>query len=265
MIRNLYQAIRELRLKNGFSQEYIAEKIEISRPTYIQLEKGERDLTITEAKKLASIFGMSLENFLTGKKPVKMEVVFKKGKKKKRNQQDNIRISVPQEYKEKFKTVLAYVLKKVGGKPNIGMTALYKLLYFIDFDYYEKFEEQLTGATYIKNYYGPTPAMFAKVTKEMQDKNELEIVSTKFYKKDQKKYFINPNYEPDLNVLSAKEIKHIDEELDKLSDLNATELTDLSHKDVPWITAEEGKPLDYESVFYRADETSVRDYEEDKL
>ena len=35
------------------------------------------------------------------------------------------------------------------------MTVLYKLLYFIDFDYYEKFEEQLVGATYIKNHLDP--------------------------------------------------------------------------------------------------------------
>jgi len=31
------------------------------------------------------------------------------------------------------------------------MTVLYKILYFIDFDYYEKYEEQLMGALYIKN------------------------------------------------------------------------------------------------------------------
>ena len=42
--------------------------------------------------------------------------------------------------------------KKSAAKSNVGMTVLYKLLYFIDFDYYEKFEEQLIGATYIKNH-----------------------------------------------------------------------------------------------------------------
>jgi len=42
---------------------------------------------------------------------------------------------------EKFKEVLLYILGKVGSKPNIGQTVLYKLLYFIDFNYYEKYEE----------------------------------------------------------------------------------------------------------------------------
>jgi len=57
---------------------------------------------------------------------------------------------------DKFKQVLLYVLDKVGGKPNVGETVLHKLLYFIDFDYYERFEETLMGATYIKNHHGPT-------------------------------------------------------------------------------------------------------------
>ena len=41
----------------------------MSRPTYIQIEQGERELTITEAEKLAAIFSISLEDFLAGKAP----------------------------------------------------------------------------------------------------------------------------------------------------------------------------------------------------
>ena len=65
---------------------------------------------------------------------------------------------------KKFKEVLLYILEKVGSKPNVGMTVLYKLLYFIDFDYYEKFEEQLLGATYIKNHF-TNPVEFKKSLK----------------------------------------------------------------------------------------------------
>jgi len=64
-----------------------------------------------------------------------------------------------------------------------------------------------------------------------------------------------------LEVLKAHEIKHIDEVLSRLSDKTAKELSDFSHKDVPWITAKDGKPIDYESVFYRTKDYSVRTYE----
>jgi hypothetical protein len=53
------------------------------------------------------------------------------------------RISVPAENVEKFKQALLYITQKIGALPNVGQTVLYKILYFCDFDYYEKFEEQL--------------------------------------------------------------------------------------------------------------------------
>ena len=45
--------ILQLRKKHKLTQQYLAEELDISRPTYMQLERGERDLTVPEAKKLA--------------------------------------------------------------------------------------------------------------------------------------------------------------------------------------------------------------------
>ena len=44
-----------------------------------------------------------------------------------------------------FREVVLYVLDKVGDLPETGETVLHKLLYFIDFDFYEKYEESLMG------------------------------------------------------------------------------------------------------------------------
>ena len=38
---------------------------------------------------------------------------------------------------KKLKNVILYILEKCAGKPNVGETVLYKLLYFIDFDNFE--------------------------------------------------------------------------------------------------------------------------------
>lgn len=257
----LSKFIEKLRKKNNFTQEYLANELNMSRPTYIQLARGERDLTIPEAEKLAHLFNMTLENFLN-EIETEVSVVVEKNDEIKKSKQE-IRIHIPQEKLDKFKQIFLYILKKVGGKPNIGMTALYKLLYFIDFDYYEKFEEQLMGLKYIKNHYGPTPIIFEKIINEMVKQNQIECIQSKYYKHDQKKYLINPKIEPDLSILNGQEKEHIDWELQRLSDLNATMLSDLSHKDVPWLSAKEGKPLEYESVFYRTKDTSVRDYRDD--
>ena len=76
---------------------------------------------------------------------------------------EDLQIRVEQERPDLFRQVILYVLDKVGGKPNIGETVLHKLFYFIDFDYYEKFEENLMGETYIKNGYGPTSVNLAGI------------------------------------------------------------------------------------------------------
>jgi hypothetical protein len=54
-------------------------------------------------------------------------------------------------------------LRKVGGKPNEGMTVIYKRLYFIDFDYYEKYEYQLMGLVYVKNHHWTYTTPFKEI------------------------------------------------------------------------------------------------------
>jgi transcriptional regulator with XRE-family HTH domain len=235
----------------------------ISRPTYIQFKRGERDLTISEARNLSKLFNMQLEDLLNERQTI-ITIEIEKRKNTIKNKKIEVRINVPQQKIDKFRQIFFYILKKVGSKPNVGMTVIYKLLYFIDFDYYEKYEEQLMGLRYIKNHFGPTPVIFDKIIQDMIKNKEIEIVKSKFYQHDQKKYFLNPSLELNLSILNGQELEHIEWELQRLADLNATLLSELSHKDTPWISTEFGMCIEYESVFYRTSDTSVRYYENDK-
>ena len=254
--------IREHREKRLITQEHLALELGLSRATYMQIELGKRELKVSEAIKLAGIFDMSLEDFLHEREHLSPIVEIKKAKKKKPVKKPNIRISVPQEKVEKFKQVLLYVLAKIGGQPNIGKTVLYKILYFIDFDYYEKYEEQLIGARYIKNTYGPSPVMFKKIVEELQRDEKIEKIKSKFYDYEQSKYLVNPSRKIDISILSSQELNHINWEIDRLGRMTATEISGLSHSDTPWIVAEDREQLKYEHVFYRPQLTSVREYEE---
>jgi transcriptional regulator with XRE-family HTH domain len=199
MVEKIFQTIKKLRLDNAFSQGFMAKELGMSRPTYAQIEQGAREITISEAKKLAAIFSMSIKDLLDGNKK-EIKVDFEKEKKAKKTGKQEIRISVPQQNLKKFKEVFLYILEKVGARPNIGETAIYKLLYFIDFDYYEKFEEQLIGAKYIKNHFGPTPVEFKKITDQMIANGEIEKVKSRHFQYEQKKYL--PRRFPDLKILS---------------------------------------------------------------
>lgn len=257
MTKDLFKKIKILRKRSNFSQEYMARELGMSRPTYMQIEHGKRDITITEAKKLAAIFGISLEDLLAGKAPQYKVIIEKKATDKPSGTQ----IRVTKKNLDKFKQVLLYILGKVGSKPNVGETVLHKLLYFIDFDYYEKFEENLMGATYIKNHHGPTSVELKDIIDDMQKKGEIEVVESLYFKYEQKKYL--PIKKPNLDIVSAREIEHIDDVLARLSDKNAKEIESYSHEDIPWKVAKDGKPLSYESVFYRDEHYSVRNYNDE--
>lgn len=170
------------------------------------------------------------------------------------NKNNNIRISIPQNNIEKFKQILFYVIEKVGRRPYMNESILQKLLYFIDLDYYEKYEEQLMGLTYRKNEVRLVEG-FNELIDDMENNKELVVISIN---PQNNKYLLLYYYNGD--DLSDRERQHIDEELKRLLDKNAEELGDLLYKDVPWITAKEQGKIDYEAVFYRTAETSARKY-----
>jgi len=255
---DINQRIKKYRLQKSFSQQGLAERVGISRVSLTQLEKGERKVTAEELARFCDALGVG-PDILLGR-ATEPEVVVKKSpevKERRVNYGTALRINVPQKNADKFKEVLLYILNRIGSRPNIGESVIYKLLYFIDFDFYEKYEEQMIGATYIKNRYGPTPVEFHKIIEGMLDRDIIKV-QDKYFQYPQTKYL--PVREPDLKKLNARELDMIDGVLDRLSGMNAAQISDYSHNDVPWLTAEEGKAIEYEAVFYRTPAYSVRKY-----
>lgn len=254
--KKLGEQVKRLRESFSLSQEGLAKKLDLSRVSLSQIENGERKITAEEIAKLSSIFNINSDVLLDLKKDI--EVTLEKKAESLAPRKTGMRISIPQKNLKKFQEVLLYILDKVGSKPNTGETVLYKLLYFIDFDYYEKYEEQLIGATYQKNHYGPTPVEFSKVVDAMKARGDLEEVQSQYFQYPIRKYL--PVRKADLSMLNAEEIKTIDEVLERLSDMNAKQISEYSHGDVPWQTTEKDEVIDYESVFYRTASYSVREY-----
>ena len=252
--KELNQVIQEQRAKKAWSQDQLANELGVSRSAISQIENGERGVSSVELKRLSEIFGVTAD-FLLGLEN-EPEVALGKPPKKKALQAKE-RISVPHHRVEKFQNVLLYLLERCGGKPNVGETVLYKLLYFADFNFYELFEEQMTGATYRKLQYGPVPREFGEIVKEMVGRQELLSVKDNFYGYQQTRYI--PLKKADLNQLTAAEKSILDSVVERFSDKSAKWLSDYSHDDIPWKATAEKEVIDYELVFYRTPAYSVRD------
>ena len=247
--------IRKLREASGMSQEELAGIIGVSRPSMVNIESGKRKISAQELIQFAEIFGLTLDQLVNPKSRPEIGVDESATAD---SPKESMRISIPRENYDKFREVLLYILTKIGARPNVGQTVLYKLLYFIDFDFYEKYEEQLIGAVYIKNRHGPTPTHFKKLVEEMEEEDSLERVSSKYFKYTQTKYL--PRRMPDLSLLSAQELQMINQVTQRLGHMTAAQLSEYSHGDTPWLGAEDGKEISYEMVFYRTPEYSVRTY-----
>lgn len=245
--------LSKFRQQADITQEQLASQLEITRATYIKLERGLRSPTLDQINKLARCLDVDIGYLIGGqttsqKLPKEVvRVVAKTRRTKKPANQTNA---------NKLEAVLLYVLGKVGSQPNIGQTVVYKILYFIDFDFYEKHSRSITGLNYYHNHFGPTPGpTFDQLTESLIADGKLQIVKTKFHDKPQKKYLTNAD--PDLSDLSGQELVHINEVLGRLSHKTASEISEHAHRDTPWVATKPGQLIDYQLSKYRTDLTSV--------
>jgi transcriptional regulator with XRE-family HTH domain len=253
--KQIGQRITALRKLKGLSQEDLANSVKISRPSLAQIELGNRSVDILELQKLSLILEFSLDDFMSKDFSASQEV---EGKEEKKAMKEEERISVPTLQISKFKNVLLYILERCAGKPNVGETVLYKLLYFSDFNYYELYEEHLTGAKYRKLPYGPVPQKIDTIIGQMIEKGQLQRVKTEYHGYPQTRYL--PLVKADLTELRASEKEIIDRVIEQMSDWSAAAISNYSHKDMPWLASKEGEEINYELAFYRDAPFSVRNY-----
>lgn len=256
--KQIGRRITKLRKIKGLSQEDLSKSVNISRSSLAQIELGNRSVNILELQRLSMILSFSLDDFMSKDYLVNQEV---DDEEEEKSQIITERISVPILKIKKFKNVLLYILEKCAGKPNVGETILYKLLYFSDFNYYELYEEHLTGAKYRKLPFGPVPQKLNTIISQMIDGGVLKRIKTKYHGYPQIRYL--PLEKADLTELKASEKETIDRVIEQMSDWSATAISEYSHKDLPWEVTDEGKEISYELAFYRELPYSVRVYEEE--
>jgi transcriptional regulator with XRE-family HTH domain len=255
--KQIGQRISALRSVKGLSQMDLARMIGIGRSSLAQVELGHRNLDIFELKKLSIALEFSLDDFMSNNFSPQSEPLIVSEPEVAYSE----RVSSPVLNVNKLKTILLYILEKCAGKPNIGETALYKLLYFSDFNHYELYEDHLTGASYRKLPYGPVPHQLDSVIGQMIRDKQLKRIKVEYHGYPQTRYL--PLEKADLGQMKASEKEVIDRVLAQMGDWSAAIISDYSHRDMPWLATRDGEEINYELVFYREPPYSVRYYGND--
>ncbi len=236
----LNQKILGLRLKQyrelrGLSQNDLSIKVGISRSSLAQIELGNRQVNLMELIKFTKFLECSLEDLMV----YDFKIGHEAGPDIKNS---NSPIT------QKTENILLYVLEKCAGKPNVGETVLNKILYFLDFDYYQEYKKKLLGLEYKKLPYGPVPNNLDRKLEEMEIEKKIMIFKTEYYG------FLQTRFLP--LVKSKKggfkdDIIFIDKKINILSDLTAKEISDKSHKDAPWLLSKDLDFINYDLVSKR--------------
>lgn len=217
MIKDYYKLIKNLRLKGGLSQANIAEKIGISRSSYISFEQGKSELNLSEAVKLTDIFGISLEELKGGLTP---------------------------NYTKYKQMILAFLRSDAGASGKVPKTKLAKLLYLSDFAWFYKHLESMSGMPYRKIQYGPVPDNYFRAIDELFEEGSIDIDSvtkdgaflisqTRSGEKDK------------LSEISATERKLIKDISMRWKDKRTQEIVKFTHDQLPYLICENNEIIPY--------------------
>ena len=168
---------------------------------------------------------------------------------------DNAKPTTPFD-KDKMKHVILYFLEHINNL-HLGRTKLMKLLYYVDFDNFQKFGAPVTGARYRKLPFGPVPDDAEAVIEEMVKKQDVESVETAIYQnnkptkyKQHRLICVKAKFNPAL--FSGPEMETLERVAKIWENATAEEMKQASHREAPWAATEHGKAIDYEMAHYRS-------------
>ncbi len=216
------QKIKELRNDRGLSQEQVAKAIGVSRPTYTAIEAGKQELSLEEAKKLATLFTLGVDELLSGTMP-----------------------NLPK-YKQMILTYLRMNISKDGKIPK---TKLAKLLYLADFAWFYDNLESMSGMQYRKIAFGPVPDTFFRAIDELEQDGKIHVDRKT---DDGKGMFLISELESNKNekieTISNSEKALMKKIAEKWKGKKTQEIVNFTHNQLPYFLCRDNELIPYELI-----------------
>lgn len=154
------------------------------------------------------------------------------------------------EYNEhKFAEMLLYVADKLSDDPAGGATKMNKALHFSELVHMRLKGRPITGAEYQKLPQGPAPRRLVPVRQRLVDEGAAIMQPSTYFGKVQHRLI--PLRAADTSVFDADEIAAIDEVVTELKGRSASEVSEMSHREMGWWLAEEGETIEWEMAYLK--------------
>ncbi|MFA6056427.1 MAG: type II toxin-antitoxin system antitoxin SocA domain-containing protein [Thermodesulfovibrionales bacterium] len=150
---------------------------------------------------------------------------------------------------KKYKNIVLFFANKIKNG-TLGKLKLMKLLYFLDFDFFEKYGQSVSKDEYLRFENGPVPRMAEKILKQMNGK-EIKISKIKIGFGYNDKQHIEPLKDFDISLFTKEELMMLEEIADKWERFSGSEMKTASHGEAPWIATKPNQVIDYNLAYYR--------------
>ncbi|MDO4611620.1 MAG: DUF4065 domain-containing protein [Candidatus Saccharibacteria bacterium] len=218
--------IMRARQARGYSQEQIAKAIGVSRPTYINIETGKKELTISQADALSSILRISIGDILGVADDTATLFDF---------------IIFTDKYKQIILNALRFGADSDG---KITKTKLAKLVYLVDFIWYYENSKPMSGMAYRKLPRGPVADVYFRALDEMEDDGVILREQ-----KGQAIMFSLVEKEAPNGKLSKGEVNLIKKICKAWQGKSTEDIVNFTHEQLPWQICLDGEVIPYGLIF----------------
>lgn len=158
---------------------------------------------------------------------------------------------------------IKYILK---NSKNVGITKLFKSLYYWDFLHFNRFGTSVTGLIYYTYNKGPVPKKLYHEISSSQGEisKHFKFLKEENEENEYQKYNIYiKNKKIDLDWFSPNELKVLEEVVTIFKNSSAVEMSNITHlKNTPWEKTKREKGLGVEIDYMLAvDDNSTLDYD----
>ena len=160
----------------------------------------------------------------------------------------------------KYENAILFFAERVQG---LGRVKLNKLLYFADFDHFEKYGQPITGDVYVNNELGPVPQHIQDVLSGMIQDKKVEVVAEPLI--DYVRYSLRPLARWSPGAFESREIEMLCSVASKWGGHTAREIVIASHGEAPWLATRKGEEIPYPLAYYRGKfDESEPDYDSER-
>ena len=150
---------------------------------------------------------------------------------------------------KKYKNTVLFFAKKIQND-TLGKLKMMKLLYYLDFDFFEKYGRSITGDEYLRFENGPVPRMGEKILKEMAGK-DIKITQRKIANGYKDQQHIEALKDFDVDSFTKEELLMLEEVASKWEKFTGAEMKSATHGEAPWIATKSDEVIDYNLAYYR--------------